>query len=267
MPICRQKYSSCWRHLSFYACPFFPSLFYIHARLLRNVQSPLGAEELTGSKDLSPRFGRPGQPGWGGPSGRVCNGDHRTRACQGGHQFSSVQSLSGVRLFAIPWIAARQASLSITNSWSLPKLMSIASVMPSNHLILCRPLLLLPPIPPSIRVFSNESTLRMSWPKYWTFSFSISPSKEHPGLISFRMDWLDLLAVQGTLKSLLQHHSSKASILRCSAFLIVQLSHPHMTTGKMNEDRHVKQVCPWCRNAVRQAAPTPTGRLASQTLA
>ena len=102
MPICRQKYSSCWRHLSFYACPFFPSLFYIHARLLRNVQSPLGAEELTGSKDLSPRFGRPGQPGWGGPSGRVCNGDHRTRACQGRHQFSSVQSLSGVRLFAIP---------------------------------------------------------------------------------------------------------------------------------------------------------------------
>ena len=109
---------------------------------------------------------------------------------------------------------------------------SIKSVMPSSHLILCRPLLLLPPIPPSIRVFSNESTLRMRWPKYWSFSFSISPSKEHPGLISFRMDWLDLLAVQGTLKSLLQHHSSKASILRCSAFFTVQLSHPYMTTGK-----------------------------------
>ena len=120
-------------------------------------------------------------------------------------QFSSVQWLSHVRLFATPWIAARQASLSITNSWSSPKLMSIKSVMPSSHLIFCCPLLLLPPIPPSIRVFSNESTLRMRWPKYWSFSFSIIPSKEHPGLISFRMDWLDLLAVQGTLKSLLQH--------------------------------------------------------------
>ena len=119
-----------------------------------------------------------------------------------------------------------------TNSWSLLKLMSIESVMPSNHLILYHPLLLLPPIPPSIRVFSNESTLRMRWPKYWSFSFSISPSNEHPGLISFRMDWLDLLAVQRTLKSLLQHHSSKASILRCSIFFIVQLSHPHMTIGK-----------------------------------
>ena len=147
-------------------------------------------------------------------------------------QFSSVQSLSRVRLFATPWIAARQASLSITNSQSLTKLMSIELVMPSSHLILCRPLLLLPPIPPSIRVFSNESTLRMGWPKYWSFSFNISPSNEHPGLISFRMDWLDLLAVQGTLKGLLQHHSSKASILRCSAFFTVQLSHPYMTTGK-----------------------------------
>ena len=144
----------------------------------------------------------------------------------------SVQSLSGVRLFATPSIAARQASLSITNSRSLSKLMSIELVMPSSHLILCHPLLLLLSIFPSIRVFSNESTLRMRWPKYWSFSFSISPSNEHPGLISFRMDWLDLLAVQGTLKSLLQHHSSKASILRCSAFFTVQLSHPYMTTGK-----------------------------------
>ena len=122
--------------------------------------------------------------------------------------------------------------LSITNSQSLLKLMSIKSVMPSNHLILCHPLLLLPPIPPSIRVFSNESTFHMRWPKYWSFSFSISPSNEHPGLTSFRMDWLDLLAVQGTLKSLLQHHRSKASILRRSAFFTVQLSHPYMTTGK-----------------------------------
>ena len=147
-------------------------------------------------------------------------------------QFSSVQSLSCVRLFATPSIAARQASLSITNSRSSPKLMFIESVMPSSHLILCHPLLLLPPIPPSIRVFSNELALRMRWPKYWSFSFSISPSNEHPGLISFRTDWLDLLAVQGTLKSLLQHHNLKASILRCSAFFTVQLSHPYMTTGK-----------------------------------
>ena len=132
--------------------------------------------------------------------------------------FQSVQSLSRVRLFVTPWIAAHQASLSITNSRSLLKRMSIESVMPSNHLILCRPLLLLPPIPPSIRVFSNESILRMRWPKYWSFSLSISPSNEHPGLIYFRMDWLVLLAVQGTLKSLLQHHSSKASILWRSAF-------------------------------------------------
>ena len=144
----------------------------------------------------------------------------------------SVQSLSRVRLFATPWITARQASLSITNFQSLLKLISIESVMPSSHLILCHPLLLLLPIPPSIRVFSNESTLHMRWPKYWSFSFSISPSNEHLGLISFRMDWLDLLAIQGTLKSLLQHHSSKASILWHSTFFTVQLSHPYMTTGK-----------------------------------
>ena len=146
--------------------------------------------------------------------------------------FSSVQSLSRVRLFATPWITARQASLCITNSRSLLKLTSIESVMPSSHVILCRPLPLLPPIPPSIRVFSNESTLRMRWPKYWSFSFNISPYNEHPGLISFRMDWLDLLAVQGTLKSLLQHHNSKPSILWCSAFFVIQLSHPYMITGK-----------------------------------
>ena len=134
---------------------------------------------------------------------------------------SSGQSLSCVQLFVTPRTEACQPSLSITNSRSSLKLMSIQSVMPSSHLILCRPLLLLPPIPPSIRVFSNESTLCMRWPKYWSFSFSISPSKEHPGLISFRMDLLDLLAVQGTLKSLLQHHSSKASILQRSAFFTV----------------------------------------------
>ena len=133
---------------------------------------------------------------------------------------------------ATPWIAEHQAFLSITNSRSLYKLMSIELVMPSNHLIFCHPLLLLPPIPPSIRVFSSESTLRMRWSKYWSLSFSISPSNEHPGLISFRMDWLDLLAVQGTLKSLLQHHSSKASIFQCSAFFTVQFSHPYITTGK-----------------------------------
>ena len=131
-----------------------------------------------------------------------------------------------------PLAAACQASLSITNSRSLPKLMSIELVMPSNHLILCRPLLLLPSIFPSIRVFSNESALHIRWPKYWSFSFNISPCNEHPGLISTRMDWLNVLAVQGTLKSLLQHHSSKASILWCSAFLVVQLSHPSVTTGK-----------------------------------
>ena len=138
--------------------------------------------------------------------------------------FSSVQLLSRVWLFATPWIAARQASLSITISWSSLKLTSVELVMPSSHLILCCPLLLLPPIPPSIRVFSNESTLRMRWPKYWSFSYSIIPSKECLGMISFRMDWLDLLAVQGTLKSLLQHHSSKASILQYSAFFTVQFS-------------------------------------------
>ena len=131
-----------------------------------------------------------------------------------------------------PWTATRQASLSNINFWSLPKLMSIQSVMPSNHLILCLPHLLLPPIPSSIRVFSNESTLCMRWPKYWSFSFNISASNEHPGLISFRVDWLDLLAVQGPLKSLLQHHRSKALILWCSAFFTVQLTHPYMTTGK-----------------------------------
>ena len=131
-----------------------------------------------------------------------------------------------------PWTAAHQASLSITNTWSSLKLMSIESVIPSNHLILCRPLLLPPPIPPSIRVFSNESTLSMRWPKYWSFSFNISPTNENPGLISFRMDWFDLLAVQGTLRSLLQHHSSKASILQHSAFFMVQLSHSYTTTGK-----------------------------------
>ena len=137
--------------------------------------------------------------------------------------------LSRVWLFETPWTAIHQASLSITNSRSLLKLMSIKSVMPSNHLILCHPFLLLPSIFPSIRVFSNESVLRIRWPKYWSFSFSNSLSKEYSGVISFRMDWLDLLAVQGTLKSLLQHHSSKASILWCSAFFIVQLSHPNMT--------------------------------------
>ena len=145
---------------------------------------------------------------------------------------SSGQSLSHVRLFATLWTTALQASLSITTYRSLLKLMSIELVMPSNHLILCHPFLLLPSIFPSIRVFSNESVLHIRGPKYWSFSFSISPSNEHPGLISFRMDQLDLLAVQGTLKSLLQHHSSKASILRLSAFFIVQLSHPYVTTGK-----------------------------------
>ena len=147
----------------------------------------------------------------------------------------SVQLLSRVRLFATPWIAACQASLSITNSWSSLRLMSIKSVMPCSHLILCRPLLLLPPIPPSIRVFSNESTLRMRWPKFWNFSFSIIPSKEIPGLISFRMDWLGPLAVQGTLKSLLQHQSPKASILWCSAFFTVQLSHPYIHTWPLEK--------------------------------
>ena len=149
-----------------------------------------------------------------------------------GVSFSSVQSLSRVLLFVTSWTAAHQASLSITNSQSLPKLMSIESVIPSNHLILCHPLLLLPSIFPSIRIFSDESVLHIRWLKYWSFSFSISPSNEHPGLISFSVDWLDLLAVQGTLKSLLQHHSLKASIVWCSAFFIVRLSHPYMTAGK-----------------------------------
>ena len=142
-------------------------------------------------------------------------------------QFSSVQSLSRVQLFATPWIAARQASLSITNSRSSLKLTSIESMMPSNHLILCHPLLLLPSVFPSIRVFSRELAPRIRWPEYWSFSFSISPSKKYPGLNSFRMDWLDLLAVQGTLKSLLHHYSSKGSILQCSAFFIVQLTSIH----------------------------------------
>ena len=152
-------------------------------------------------------------------------------------EFSSVQSLSRVRLFATPWTAEHQTPLSITNSQSLLKLMSIVSVMPSNHLNPCHPLLLPPSIFPSIRVFSNESVLRIRWPKYWSFSFSISPSSEYLGLISFRMDWLDLLAVQGTLKSLLQHHGSKASILRCSAFFIVlhikKQKHPTIRRGKI----------------------------------
>ena len=147
------------------------------------------------------------------------------------HKFSSAQLLNHVRLFVTPWTAARQASLSITISRSSLKLTSIESMRPSSHLILCHPLLLLPPIPPSIKVFSNESTLCMRWPKYWSFSYRIIPSKEIPGLISFRTDWLDLLAVQGTLRSLLQHHISKTSILWSSAFFTVQLSHPYMTTG------------------------------------
>jgi len=159
------------------------------------------------------------------------SGKYKHASC--GDQIRSDQiSRSVVSDSVTPWIAGRQASLSITNSRSSLRLTSIESVMPSSHLILCRPLLLLPPIPPSIRVFSNKSALHMRWPKYWSFSFSINPSKEIPGLISFRMDWLDLLAVQGTLKSLLQQHSSKASILRCSVFFTVQLSHPYMTTGK-----------------------------------
>ena len=146
-------------------------------------------------------------------------------------QISWVQSLSRVPLFAPPWTAECQASLFITNSQSLPKLMSIESVMPSNHLILCHPLLLPPSVFPSIRVFSNESDFHMRWPKYWRFSFNITTSNVYSGLI-LRIDWLDLLVVQGTLKSLLQHHSSKASVLQCSDFFIVQLSHPYMTTGK-----------------------------------
>ena len=154
------------------------------------------------------------------------------RGWKGFQPVSSVYSLSHIQLFATPWTTACQASLSVTNSQSLLRLMSIESVMPSNHLILCRPLIFPPSIFPSIRVFSNELVLHIRWPTYWCFSFSISPSNEHPGLISFGMDWLDLLAVQGTLKSLLQHHTSNASILQFSAFFIVQLSHSYMTTGK-----------------------------------
>ena len=160
--------------------------------------------------------------------------------------FSSVQSLSHVWLFATPWAAALQASLSITNSRSPPKPMCIESVMTSNHLILCHPLFLLPSIFPSVRVFSNESALCIRWPNYWSFSFNISSSNEHPGLISFRMDWLDLLAVEGTLKSLLQHYSSKASILRSSAFFTVQLSHPYMTTGKPQPWLDEPSLTKWC---------------------
>ena len=160
------------------------------------------------------------------------NNGNKNKNKQMGPQFSSVQSLSHVRLSVTPWITACQASLSITNSQSSPKPMSIESMMPSSHLVLCCSLLLLAPIPPSIRVFSNESTLHMRWPKYWSFSFSIIPSKEIPGLISFRMDWLDLLAVQGTLKSLLEHHSSKASILQRSAFFTVLIKLKSFCTTK-----------------------------------
>ena len=167
-------------------------------------------------------------------------------------QFSSVQLLNHAWLFVTPWTAARQASLSITNSQSLLKLMSIELVMPSNHHNLCRPLLFLPSIFPSIRVFPNESALHIRWPKYW--SFNISPSNEHPGLISFRMDWLDLLAVQGTLKSLLQHQSSKASILWHSVFFIVQLSHPYMTTWKTRDwcwSWNSNTLATWCKEQMR----------------
>jgi len=174
----------------------------------------------------------------------------------GMYQFSSVQSLSHVRLFVTPWTAARQASLSITNSWRPPKHMSIELVMPSNHFILCHPLLLLPSIPSSIRVFSNESALCIRWPKYWGFSFNISPSNEHPGLISFRMDWLDLLAVQGTLKSLHQHHSSKPSILWCSAFFIVQLSCIYIYIYiYISQFSSVAQSCPTVYNPIDCSTP------------
>ena len=167
-----------------------------------------------------------------GPPCAIIRNSHDLGLSKSVQDFSSVQSLSCVQLFATPWTAARQASLSITNSRSLLKLMSVESVMPSNHLILCHPLLLPPSMFPRIRVFSKKSVLCIRRPKYWSFGFSISPSNEYSGLISFRMDWLDLLAVQGTLKSLLQHHSSKASILQCSAFLLVQLSYPYVTPGK-----------------------------------
>ena len=173
--------------------------------------------------------------------------------------FSSVQSLSHVRLLATPWITAHQASLSIPNSQSLLRLVSIESVMPSNHLILCHPLLLPPSIFPSIRVFSSESVLHTRWPKYWSFSFNFSPSNEYTRLISFRVDWLDLLTVQGTLKSLLQHHSSKASILWCSAFFIVRLSHPCMTTGKtvaLTRQTFVGKVMPLLFNVLSRLVTT-----------
>ena len=175
---------------------------------------------------------------------------------------SSVQLLSHVRLFATPWTTARQASLSINNSRSLLKLISIESVMPSTHLILCYPLLLLPSIFPSIRVFSNESALCIRWPKYWSFSFNISPFNGHSGLI-FRMDWLDLLVVQGTLKSLLQHHSSKSSVLRHSAFFIVQLSHPYMITGKtiaLTRQTFIGTVMPLLFNMLSRLVILPSKR-------
>ena len=165
-------------------------------------------------------------------SQNICKVPWLLKALSSAESFSLIQLLSCVWLFDTPWTTARQASLSITNTQSSPKLMSIESVMPSSHLILFLPLLLLPSIFPSIRVFSNESALCIRWPKHWSFSLSISPSSEHPGLIFFRMDWLDLLAVQRTRKSLLQHHSSKALILRCSAFFTVRLWHPYVTTGK-----------------------------------
>ena len=190
-----------------------------------------------------------------------CHGNSRKLLLIINHSFSSAQSLSRVLLFAIPWTVAYQASLSITNSQRLLKLMSSESVMPSNHLILCHPLLILchllllsPSIFPSLRVFSNESALSIRWPKYWSFSFSISLSNKHSGLISFRMNWLDLLAVQGTLKSLLQHHSSKALILLCLSFFIVQLSHPYSSvqfscsvvsdSSRPHESQHARPPCP-----------------------
>ena len=178
-------------------------------------------------------------------------------------ELQSVQLLTHVQLFATPWTVARQASLSITNSWSLLKLMSIKSVMPSNHLILCPPLLLLPSIFPNIRVFFSEPALRMRWPKYWSFSFSISPFNEYSGLISFRIDWFDLLAVQGALKSLLQHRSLKASILWCSAFIMIQLSHPYMTTGKsiaLTRQNFVGKVMSLLINILSRIVSPPTSQ-------
>ena len=201
-----------------------------------------------------PRLLRP----WDFPGESPGVGCHRLLLWREGNPsklFSSVQLLSRVRLSVTPRIAAHQASLSITNSRSLLKLMSIEPVMPSNHLILCCPLLLLPSVFPCIRLFSSELILRIKWPKYWSFSFSISPSNEYSGLISFRIDWLDLLAVQGTLKSLLQHHSSKASILQCSAFSVVQLSHSYTTTGKtraLTRWTFVSKVMPLLFNMLSQ---------------